>query len=138
MDVIEAIHSRRSVRAFKPDPVPKEVLQAIMEAALRSPSWENTQPWEFAVLGGEAMKNVKEALAASYPADRATGFREGDLRGWFWIEVPAAGSYQLTIRAASEYSDVEPQARAASCRPPGWLWTPHMPPECVCASAWPW
>lgn len=64
MDVIEAIHSRRSVRAFRPDPVPREVLQTIMEAALRAPSWENTQPWEFAVLGGKAMKNVKEALAA--------------------------------------------------------------------------
>ncbi len=64
MDVVEAIYSRRSVRAFKPDPVPREVLQAIMEAALWAPSWENTQPWEFAVLGGDAMKNVKEALAA--------------------------------------------------------------------------
>ncbi len=64
MDVIEAIHSRRSVRAFRPDPVPREVLQAIMEAALRSPSWENTQPWEFAVLGGDVMKDVKDALMA--------------------------------------------------------------------------
>lgn len=64
MDVIEAINSRRSVRAFRPDPVPREVLEAIMGAALRAPSWENTQPWEFAVLGGEVMKNVKEALAA--------------------------------------------------------------------------
>jgi len=64
MDVIEAIRTRRSVRAFKPDPVPREVLRAMLEAALRAPSWENTQPWEFAVLGGEAMKEVKEALAA--------------------------------------------------------------------------
>jgi nitroreductase len=64
VDVIEAIHSRRSVRAFRPDPVPREVLQAIMKAALRAPSWENTQPWEFAVLGGDVMKNVKDALAA--------------------------------------------------------------------------
>jgi len=64
VDVIEAIHSRRSVRAFTPDPVPREVLQAIMEAALRSPSWENTQPWEFAVLGGEVMKSVRDALMA--------------------------------------------------------------------------
>jgi len=31
---------------------------------------------------------VKEALAKDYPRDEATGFREGDLRGWFWIEVP--------------------------------------------------
>ena len=31
---------------------------------------------------------VAEAVAESYPADRAVGFAEGDLRGWFWIEVP--------------------------------------------------
>jgi len=31
---------------------------------------------------------VVEALAAGYPRDRATGFKEGDLRGWFWVEVP--------------------------------------------------
>ena len=62
MDVIEAINSRRSVRAFKAEPVPREVLRSIMEAALRAPSWENTQPWEFAVLGGNVMKNVKAAI----------------------------------------------------------------------------
>jgi hypothetical protein len=28
------------------------------------------------------------ALAARYPDDRATGFAPGDLRGWFWVEVP--------------------------------------------------
>jgi len=32
---------------------------------------------------------VLAALAARYPDDRATGFAEGDLRGWFWVEVPA-------------------------------------------------
>ena len=31
---------------------------------------------------------VRTAIAARYPADRATGFDEGDLRGWFWVEVP--------------------------------------------------
>lgn len=31
---------------------------------------------------------VKTALATGYPNDQATGFAEGDLRGWFWIEVP--------------------------------------------------
>ena len=64
MDVIEAINSRRSVRAFKPDPVPRETLQAIMQAALRAPSWENSQPWEFAVLGGEGMSNFKTTIMA--------------------------------------------------------------------------
>lgn len=32
--------------------------------------------------------SVQAALAATYPRDHATGFKEGDLRGWFWIEVP--------------------------------------------------
>lgn len=33
-------------------------------------------------------EGVPAALAARYPSDQATGFSEGDLRGWFWIEVP--------------------------------------------------
>lgn len=33
---------------------------------------------------------TRAALQAAYPQDRATGYREGDIRGWFWIEVPAA------------------------------------------------
>ena len=37
-------------------------------------------------------EDVRSALAESYPDDQATGFAEGDLRGWFWIEVPAKGS----------------------------------------------
>jgi nitroreductase len=68
MDVIEAINDRRSVRAFKPDPVPRQTLTAIMEAALRAPSWENSQPWEFAVLGGEAMRNFKTVIMSMMKA----------------------------------------------------------------------
>ena len=37
-------------------------------------------------------EDVRSALAESYPDDQATGFAEGDLRGWFWIEVPSEGS----------------------------------------------
>ena len=45
MDIVEAIQQRKSIRAFKPDPVPKEILKEILELALRAPSWANTQPW---------------------------------------------------------------------------------------------
>lgn len=34
-------------------------------------------------------KDVRDALDLHYPTDQATGFKDGDLRGWFWIEVPA-------------------------------------------------
>jgi len=62
MDVIETIETRRSVRAFKANPVPKATLEAIMKAALRAPSWANTQPWEFCVVGGEVIEKLRAAM----------------------------------------------------------------------------
>ena len=63
MDVIEAIESRKSVRAFKADPVPKEVLTKILEVALRAPSTDNSQPWEFAIVTGPILADLKKALS---------------------------------------------------------------------------
>ncbi|MFO8102306.1 MAG: nitroreductase [Dehalococcoidia bacterium] len=63
MDAIEAIEGRRSVRAFRPDPIPRDILEKIMRAALKAPSWENTQPWEFAVVCGEAMTKLRAAVS---------------------------------------------------------------------------
>ena len=68
MDVIDAIKARYSVRAYKPEPVPKGVLTELMEAALRAPSWANTQTWEFAIVGGEVMREFKQILAAKASA----------------------------------------------------------------------
>jgi len=62
MDIVEAIQQRRSIRAFKPDPVPKEVLSQVIELALRAPSWANTQPWEFAVVTGEKLERIRQAF----------------------------------------------------------------------------
>jgi len=64
MDIIEAIKSRYSVRAFKPDPVPRSLLEELLTVSQRAPSWANTQTWEFAVVGGEVMKNLRQTLAA--------------------------------------------------------------------------
>jgi Nitroreductase len=68
MDVIDAIKARYTVRAYKPEPVPKGVLTELMEAALRAPSWANTQTWEFAIVGGEVMREFKQILAAKASA----------------------------------------------------------------------
>jgi len=64
MDVIEAMKTRYSVRAYKPDPVRKDVIVDILEAAVRAPSWGNAQTWEFAVVGGEVMQELKRIMAA--------------------------------------------------------------------------
>ena len=60
MDVIDAINNRRSIRGFKKDPVPREVIQKVLEAAVRTPSGMNTQPWEFVVAGGKVLDEIRE------------------------------------------------------------------------------
>ncbi len=59
LDVEEAISSRRSIRAFLPKPVPRELLERVLSVASRAPSGTNTQPWKVYVLTGAA----KEALS---------------------------------------------------------------------------
>ncbi|MEA1872332.1 MAG: nitroreductase [Chloroflexota bacterium] len=59
MDLIEAVKRRKSIRGYKPDPVPKEVLEQILDLASRAPSAMNTQPWELTVLTGEVLENVR-------------------------------------------------------------------------------
>jgi nitroreductase len=63
MDVIDAIKTRKSIRSFKPDPVPKETIRAILEIACRAPSAMNTQPWEFTVVSGEALEKIMNGNA---------------------------------------------------------------------------
>ena len=62
MDIIEGMHTRTSTRAFKPDPVPRETIEKIIAAALRSPSYMNTQPWELAVVTGSRLKELSRLL----------------------------------------------------------------------------
>jgi len=62
MDVVQAIKERKSIRAFKPDQVPLDLLKNILEHAMRAPSWANTQPWEFAVVTGKKLKTIQDAF----------------------------------------------------------------------------
>ena len=64
MELIEAIEKRRSIRAFLPDPVPREKIQKIVETARWAPSWGNTQPWEIVVADGEKSGQLARALEA--------------------------------------------------------------------------
>ena len=61
MDVVEAINNRRSIRSFKPDPVPLDILRKIVDGALHAPSASNNQPWELAVVGGAKLEEIKQA-----------------------------------------------------------------------------
>ncbi|MBN1662407.1 MAG: nitroreductase [Deltaproteobacteria bacterium] len=62
MDVLEAVNKRKSIRAFKPEPVPAEMLKKIVEGALHAPSASNSQPWELAVVSGAKLEEIKKAV----------------------------------------------------------------------------
>ncbi len=62
MNILEAIRLRRSIRSFKPNPVPRKILEEILDVSRWAPSSSNTQPWEFAVLGGKVMDEVNARL----------------------------------------------------------------------------
>jgi len=55
-DAITAIMERRSVRKYKPQPIPKEHLMMILEAGRQAPSAGNRQPWRFVVVKDEQVK----------------------------------------------------------------------------------
>ena len=61
MEIFQAVTTRRSIRRFKPDPVPEPLLREILEAARWSPSWGNTQPWEISVVTGSALDRFRKA-----------------------------------------------------------------------------
>jgi nitroreductase len=63
--VDEAITSRRSVRAFLPDPVDESTIRAILEIAARAPSGTNMQPWKVYVTSGETKRRIAEAILNS-------------------------------------------------------------------------
>lgn len=56
MDLLKAINERRSVRKYKADPVPDEIITTILEAARQAPSWANTQAPRFIVVKEQAVK----------------------------------------------------------------------------------
>lgn len=65
MTVSQAVLSRRSIRAFKPDAVPLDVLQRIMDTARWSPSGCNFQPWEATIITGAPLAELQQKMLAS-------------------------------------------------------------------------
>lgn len=58
MEIIKALKQRKSIRGFKPEPVSRETLSSVIDAARWSPSWGNTQPWELVAVGGNTVKQL--------------------------------------------------------------------------------
>jgi F420 biosynthesis protein FbiB-like protein len=67
MEFFEIIRGRRSVRAFRPDPLPREQVEAVLEAARWAPSPHGRQPWRFAVVeSAAARERLADAMGAEW------------------------------------------------------------------------
>lgn len=69
MNVDEAVKARRSVRAFRPDPVADDVLRELVALAARAPSGGNLQPWIIYLVNGSAMVRLRAHLATAPPLE---------------------------------------------------------------------
>lgn len=69
MEAIEAIRTRRSVRAFLPRPVPEGLIEELVAVACTAPAPHHTRPWRFVLLGPAAREALAEAMGAAWRAD---------------------------------------------------------------------
>lgn len=60
MEYEEVVRGRRSIRGYKPDPVPRDLIRKVIELAMRAPSSLNTQPWNFYVVTGEPLDRIRQ------------------------------------------------------------------------------
>ena len=59
MQFDDVLLGRRSIRGYKPDPVPKSLIKEVLALAMRSPSSMNTQPWNFTIVTGKALDLIR-------------------------------------------------------------------------------
>ncbi len=80
MEFDEVVLGRRSIRGYRPDPVPQALIREVLEIAMRAPSSMNTQPWNFYVITGQPLDRIRagntERMVAGAPQSRE--FRTGE------------------------------------------------------------
>ena len=94
MDVFEAIHNRHSQGKVKPDLVPHEIIEKLLDAAVQAPNHYKVRPWRFVVLTGEGRNRLGDVMAASqkarhpeFPVEAFAKCREVPLRAPVVIAV---------------------------------------------------
>ncbi len=81
METLEAIATRRSNRRFKADPIPQDVLEKILNAAIMAPSGKNQQPWRFVVVREDKRGEMVAQMRAGIAKFKARGDNIGSAEG---------------------------------------------------------
>ncbi|UCE16360.1 MAG: nitroreductase family protein [Candidatus Bathyarchaeota archaeon] len=111
MDFYEVIRTRRSVRSFKKNPIPEEVLNRVLEAVRVAPSGSNRQPWKFILVMDDAVKQkmisacdnqkfVAEAPLIIVACGRKLLFNRGGYMGEMSVLVDVSIAFTHLILAA--------------------------------------
>ena len=81
MDYNDIVHERRSIRGYQQKPVPRELIEEIIDLAKRAPSSMNTQPWHFHVINGEPLERIRkgntEKMMSGSAVDREIKMNHG-------------------------------------------------------------
>jgi nitroreductase len=129
MDTLTAIRSRRSVRAFTPEPVSEEDLRTLLEAAMAAPSAGNSQPWAFLIITDPALlERVPSVNPHAHMATKAPlsilvcGDLAAEKYPGFWVQDCSAATQNLMLAAraiglGSVWTGIHPLAdRTAKAR----------------------
>jgi len=82
MEILEGIKTRQSIRAFKPNPIARDVMKKILQAVNNSPSYTNTQPWEVVVVSGKKKNELGRKLLELARAKAPTSRDLPTPKGW--------------------------------------------------------
>jgi nitroreductase len=66
MDTLEGIFTRQSIGDVKPDPVPRELIEKLLSAAVQAPNHYKVRPWRFVVLSGAGREKLGDVIAQSF------------------------------------------------------------------------
>jgi nitroreductase len=87
MDVLDAIETRKSIRAFTDQPVPRETLEKILEISQRAPSGTNTQPWRVWLCTGKVKEAITEDVLAAARAGEGKGYEHTNYYPSQWNDL---------------------------------------------------
>jgi nitroreductase len=121
-DFFPLAHSQRAHRFLRPDPVPEELIERILDVATKAPSAQNTQPWEFVVVQDAAVRAALadharalwESFARDYSRPEVDTYQWSDTDAW---AMGAFGQAPVMIVVCGDAQQMDPSLLGSSIFP---------------------